>query len=155
MGKTSLSCAVLHHPDVVAKYESRFFVATHSATTQLELAELIGAYIGLKPGRDMTKPVVQYFAREQSCLLILDNLETSWEPIRSRSNVEEFLSRLTDIPHLALVITMRGAERPHRVGWTHPFLSPLKPISDDAARQTFMDIAGMPSNPQDLDKLFA
>ncbi|KAF8123377.1 hypothetical protein K438DRAFT_2163614, partial [Mycena galopus ATCC 62051] len=65
MGKTSLSCAVLHHPDVVAKYESRFFVATHSATTQLELAELIGAYIGLKPGRDMTKPVVQYFARER------------------------------------------------------------------------------------------
>ncbi|KAJ7910973.1 hypothetical protein B0H13DRAFT_1615081, partial [Mycena leptocephala] len=143
MGKTSLARAVLHHPDVVAKYESRLFVATHSATTGLSLQNSSGHI----------SPVVQYFARGRSCLLILDNLETSWEPTTSRSNVEEFLSRLIDIPHLALIITMRGAERPRRVGWTHPFLSPLKPFSDDAARQTFMEIVHESPNPQDLDKL--
>jgi hypothetical protein len=36
---------------------------------------------------------------------------------------------------------MRGAERPAKVRWTHPFLKPLKPLSDAAARQTFIDIA--------------
>lgn len=36
---------------------------------------------------------------------------------------------------------MRGAERPGKVHWTHPFLLPLKPLSDDAAQQTFIDIA--------------
>jgi hypothetical protein len=35
---------------------------------------------------------------------------------------------------------MRGAERPAKVHWTHPFLLPLQPLSDDAARQTFVEI---------------
>ncbi|KAJ6552206.1 hypothetical protein DFH09DRAFT_854386, partial [Mycena vulgaris] len=141
MGKTSLAKATLHHPDIVTKYQSRFFVATDSATSSIELAALIGTHIGLKPGKDLTKPVVHYFSSGPACLLILDNLETVWEPLESRSKVEEFLSVLTDIKHLALVITMRGAERPARVSWTHPFLPPLKPLPYDAARQTFIDIA--------------
>ncbi|KAJ7720488.1 hypothetical protein B0H14DRAFT_2642689 [Mycena olivaceomarginata] len=37
-------------------------------------------------------------------------------------------------------ITMRGAERPGKVHWTHPFLLPLQPLSDEAAQKTFMDI---------------
>jgi hypothetical protein len=36
---------------------------------------------------------------------------------------------------------MRGAERPGKVRWTHPFLLPLEPLSDKATRQTFLDIA--------------
>ncbi|KAJ7111435.1 hypothetical protein C8R44DRAFT_534732, partial [Mycena epipterygia] len=133
MGKTSLAKAALHHPNIVSKYE-RFFVAADSATTSIELAALIGLHIGLKPGKDLTKPVVHYFSTKGPCLLVLDNLETLWEPMESRGGVEEFLSSLTDI-------TMRGAERPAKVRWTHPFLQPLKPLSAIAARQTFVDIA--------------
>jgi hypothetical protein len=36
----------------------------------------------------------------------LDNLETVWEPIQCRSGVEEFLSLLTDIGHLALIVCL-------------------------------------------------
>jgi hypothetical protein len=35
---------------------------------------------------------------------------------------------------------MRGAERPAKVAWTHPFLPPLQSLPDEAARQTFIDI---------------
>jgi hypothetical protein len=35
---------------------------------------------------------------------------------------------------------MRGAERPAKVHWTHPFLLPLQPLSAEAAQQTFMEI---------------
>ncbi|KAJ7868541.1 P-loop containing nucleoside triphosphate hydrolase protein, partial [Mycena olivaceomarginata] len=140
MGKTSLAKAVLHHPDTSAKFEHRFFVSAESATTSIELAGLIGLHVGLNPGQDLTKPVVQYFSKKSMPLLILDNLETVWEPIQSRGGIEEFLSLLTDIEHLALIITMRGAERPGKVHWTHPFLMPLQPLSDEAAQQTFMDI---------------
>jgi hypothetical protein len=35
---------------------------------------------------------------------------------------------------------MRGAERPAKVAWTHPFLLPLQPLPDEAARQMFIDI---------------
>ncbi|KAJ7495104.1 P-loop containing nucleoside triphosphate hydrolase protein, partial [Mycena latifolia] len=140
IGKTSLAKAALHHPDISAKYETKLFVACDSATTSIELAALVGSDIGLKPGRDLTQPVVQHFAQGPPSLLVLDNLETPWEKIESRGGVEEFLSLLTDVKHLALIITMRGAERPAKVRWTHPLLQPLRPLSKEAARQTFIDI---------------
>lgn len=48
---------------------------------------------------------------------------------------------------------MRGAERPAKVHWTHPFLPPLSTLSDDAARQTFVDIAEDFYNSQDITQL--
>ncbi|KAJ7906647.1 hypothetical protein B0H13DRAFT_1463427, partial [Mycena leptocephala] len=86
-------------------------------------------------------------------LLILDNLETLWEPVESRGKIEEFLSLLTGVNHLALVITMRGAERPAKVAWTHPFLPLLKPLEQVAARQTFIDIADTRHDPNEVDKV--
>ncbi|KAJ7144304.1 hypothetical protein C8R44DRAFT_588564, partial [Mycena epipterygia] len=148
MGKTSLVKAALHHPDIVSKYQNRFFVAADSATTSIELAALIGLHIGLKPSKDLTQPVVHYFSNKGPSLLVLDNLETLWEPMESRGSVEEFLSSLTDI-------TMRGAERPAKVHWTRPFLQPLDPLSDEAARQTFVDIAEDFHNSEDITKLLS
>jgi hypothetical protein len=104
MGKTSLARAVLHHPNASAKFAHRFFVSAESATSTIELAALIGLHVGLNPCEDLTKPVVQYFSRKQPCLLILDNLETVWEPMQSRAGCEEFLSLLTDVKHLALIV---------------------------------------------------
>jgi CO dehydrogenase nickel-insertion accessory protein CooC1 len=104
MGKTALARAVLHHVQVVAKYENRFFVACDSATNSIELADRIGSHIGLNAGKDLTKEVVQFFSRGPSCLLILDNLETPWEPVKSRGGVEELLSLLADVRHIALMV---------------------------------------------------
>ncbi|KAJ6470408.1 hypothetical protein C8R45DRAFT_937325 [Mycena sanguinolenta] len=153
MGKTSLARAVLHNPETSAKFEERYFVSAEAATTSIELAALIGLHLGLDPAKDLTKPVIQYFSRKSSCLLILDNLETAWEPIQSRHEVEEFLSLLTEVKHLGLIITMRGAERPAKVQWTRPFLLPLQPLSDAAAQQTFLDITDNAHPNEDLDRL--
>ncbi|KAJ7855225.1 P-loop containing nucleoside triphosphate hydrolase protein, partial [Mycena leptocephala] len=153
MGKTSLARAVLHHPDTSRKFEHRFFVSAEPATSSTELAALIGLHLGLNPSQDLVRPVVQYFSRKPSCLLILDNLETAWEPIQSRGEIEEFLSLLTGVEHLALIITVRGTERPARVRWTRPFLLPLKPLSENAARQTFMDITDHVYPIKDIDQL--
>ncbi|KAJ7927342.1 P-loop containing nucleoside triphosphate hydrolase protein, partial [Mycena leptocephala] len=156
MGKTNLARTVLHHSEMIAKYEQhRHFVACDSAANKVELAGLIGAHLGLKPGRDLTQPVVQHFSTSPPSLLILDNLETLWEPTDSRKEIEEFLSQLTDVIHLALMITMRGAERPAKIQWTRPFLQPLKPMKQDAARQTFIDIADNTHNPEEVNKVLA
>ncbi|KAJ6535357.1 P-loop containing nucleoside triphosphate hydrolase protein, partial [Mycena vulgaris] len=155
MGKSSLAKAALHHPQTAGKYQNRFFVACDSAITSGYLMDLIGEHIGLKPGKDLTKPVTEYFASSPPCLLVLDNLETIWEPIESRRSVEELLSVLTDISHLALVITMRGAERPANVRWTHPFLQPLKPLSDYAAQQAFIDVAEDFHDTEDVRQLLS
>ncbi|KAJ6510901.1 P-loop containing nucleoside triphosphate hydrolase protein, partial [Mycena sanguinolenta] len=141
IGKTSLTRAALHHPSVASKYEHRLFVSCEAAMTAMDIAAAIGASLDLKPARNLTQPVIQALSAKVVSLLILDNLESSWESLTTRSGVEELLSLLTDIPGLALMVTIRGAEHPAKVRWTRPFLPPLKPLSDEAARQTFIDIA--------------
>ncbi|KAJ7794187.1 hypothetical protein B0H13DRAFT_1935294, partial [Mycena leptocephala] len=156
MGKSSLARAVIHHTEIIEKYnQHRFFVACDPAATQVELAALIGAHVGLEPGKDLTCPVIQYFSSSSDCLLILDNLETLWDPVESRGKIEEFLSLLTGVDDLALMVTMRGAERPAKVAWTHPFLPLLKPLEQVAARQTFIDIADNTHDPEQIDKVLS
>ncbi|KAF8216904.1 hypothetical protein K438DRAFT_1748052 [Mycena galopus ATCC 62051] len=50
-------------------------------------------------------------------------------------------------------ITMRGAERPAKVKWSHPFLLPLQPLSNDAARQTFIEITDSSNTIEEMDQL--
>ncbi|KAJ7474806.1 hypothetical protein FB451DRAFT_956244, partial [Mycena latifolia] len=143
----------VHHPQISEKYvQHSFFVACDVASSSVHLAALIGAHVGLKPGQNLTQPVVRYFSSSPPSLLVLDNLETVWEPRESRADVEKFLALLEDIENLAIIITMRGAERPANVWWTHPFLEPLKPLPQEAARKTFIDIVDDYAV-QDIDKI--
>ncbi|KAJ7017054.1 P-loop containing nucleoside triphosphate hydrolase protein, partial [Mycena alexandri] len=154
MGKTSLARIVVHHEEITTKYHgNRFFVTCDTASSKPELAGLIGTHLGMKPGKDLTQVVLQHFSSSPPTLLILDNIETAWEPVKSRSEVEEFLSLLTDIPSLALMITMRGAERPSKVQWTRPFLPPLPPLAQDAARKIFIDIADDKHSLEEMDQV--
>ncbi|KAJ7493484.1 P-loop containing nucleoside triphosphate hydrolase protein, partial [Mycena latifolia] len=153
MGKTSLARAALHHQEIWTRYDHQYFVACDSANNSIGIAALLSAHLGLKPGKDLTKPVCWYLSRRPSSLLILDNLETAWEPKETRGGVEELLSLLADIKHLALIITMRGAERPAKVRWTHPFMQPLKSLTNEAAWQTFVDIADDCHESEDIKRI--
>ncbi|KAJ7750745.1 P-loop containing nucleoside triphosphate hydrolase protein, partial [Mycena maculata] len=141
IGKTSLARKVLHHPEVLTKYSNRHFIPCNSSLTCTDLISNIASHLGLKNEGATSRSILQHFKCTGPSLLILDNLETTWEPMLSRQGVENFLSILADIPQLALVITLRGAQRPEKIKWTRPFLQPLTPLSNSAALQMFMDIA--------------
>ncbi|KAJ7707044.1 P-loop containing nucleoside triphosphate hydrolase protein, partial [Mycena metata] len=156
MGKTSLASAVQHDEEVTIKYQgNRFFVACDTAASKVELAGLIGTHLRMKPGGDLTQAVLHYLSEGPPTLLVLDNLETVWEPVESRKEIEEFLSLLTDIASPALIITMRGTERPSKVQWTHPFLLPLQPLSQEAAQRMFLDIADDQHLMEEVDQLLS
>ncbi|KAJ7897533.1 hypothetical protein B0H14DRAFT_2557537 [Mycena olivaceomarginata] len=110
-------------------------------------------------GRDseldnLVKILSQKSARLQFWGPVVWGKQVSQEPLCiMKMGVEELLSWLTEIPHLAVMITMRGAERPASVCWTKPFLPPLQPLSDDAARQTFFDIADEFHESKHLDQV--
>ncbi|KAJ7452939.1 hypothetical protein FB451DRAFT_676643 [Mycena latifolia] len=144
MGKTTLAMAALHHAATVEKYNFRHFISSESANTSVELVSIIGAHLGLEPSRQLSKAIVRHFEASGPSLLVLDNLETPWEATESRGGVEEYLSSLADVPSLALLITMRGTERPAKVKWTRPFLPPLEPLTPSASRQIFAEIADGP-----------
>ncbi|KAJ7286809.1 P-loop containing nucleoside triphosphate hydrolase protein [Mycena rebaudengoi] len=141
IGKTSLATAALHDSRIEAKYSQCYFVPCHSSSTCTQLVSAVADHIGVEKGSNLAQKIVHYLNHSPPSLLVLDNLETPWESISSQSEVEEFLSLLTDVAHLGLMITMRGAERPAKVKWTRPFLPPLDPLSTSAALQTFIDVA--------------
>jgi hypothetical protein len=101
----------LHHTEITARYsQNQFFVACGSAATKLELVNMIGAHLGLKPSKDLTQAVLQHFSNNPPSLLILDELETLWEPVSSRGNIEELLSLLTGVKDLAMMVSEMGFE---------------------------------------------
>ncbi|KAJ7734825.1 hypothetical protein B0H16DRAFT_1327403 [Mycena metata] len=154
MGKTSLARTVMHHQEVTTKYQgNRFFIVCDTVSNKAELAGLIGAHLGMKPAKDLTQAILWHFSNALPSLLILDNLETPWEPLESRKEIEELLSLLADIASLALLVTMRGAERPSKVQWTRPFLLPLGPLPQKAAQRMFIDIADDRHSMEEVDQV--
>ncbi|KAF7332723.1 hypothetical protein MKEN_00155700 [Mycena kentingensis (nom. inval.)] len=146
IGKTSLAKELLHAEPIQRQFgtQARFFVSCEAATRRSELAGLVAAQIGLldRPQQeDATSAVMQHLRELPGTLLVLDNFETIWEAEQTRGEAEEFLALLTEVEHLALIVTMRGAERPAQVQWTRPFFAPLKPLSVDAARELFYSVA--------------
>ncbi|KAJ6470510.1 hypothetical protein C8R45DRAFT_937418 [Mycena sanguinolenta] len=75
-----------------------------------------------------------------------NNLETVWEPFQSWAAVEEFLSLLTEIQHLGLISSLPKFNGPI-------LLSPLQPLSDEAAQQTFLGITDNAYAIEDLNQL--
>lgn len=107
MGKTSLANAVIHHVEISTRYAQYRYLVTCDATgitTQADLAGRIGHHLGMKAGKDLTRFVTEHFSNNPPSLLVLDNFEAVWEPLESRRSIEEFLSLLTDIDHLALIV---------------------------------------------------
>ncbi|KAJ7445327.1 hypothetical protein FB451DRAFT_1376213, partial [Mycena latifolia] len=137
VGKTSLSLALLHDPQITRAFSERYFVSYLLVT--------MAAYLDIPPDNQLRQSILRRLSGGEPCMLVLDNLDTAWENIQaSRKEIEDFLGLLTDIPHVALVVTMRGLERPGGIRWTRPFLPPLEPLDDAAARQIYLDIAGDP-----------
>ncbi|KAJ6527116.1 hypothetical protein B0H19DRAFT_1275427 [Mycena capillaripes] len=155
MGKTTLAMAGLHHPAMIDKYRTRHFISCESANSAVDLVTNIGLHLGLEPSAQLSKIIIAHFKLCEPCLLVLDNFETPWESLESRGQVEELISLLAEIPSLALLITMRGAERPGKVKWNRPFLPPLDLLSLSASRQIFVDVADAPGAGEEaaLDEL--
>jgi hypothetical protein len=104
MGKTTLAMAALHDPKVAAKYQACYFVSCESAHTTDSLVAIIASNLGIETTGRMAKNLVHHLSVGPPCLVILDNFETPWEPVEGRAKVEEFLSLLTDVPHVALLV---------------------------------------------------
>jgi hypothetical protein len=106
MGKTTLGLAALHHLEVEKQYPQRHFVSCESATSSEELISILGLYLQIPRSTGMSREIYGHFLEGGPAILMLDNMETPWEPLATRTQVEEFLSLLADVPQLALLVTI-------------------------------------------------
>ncbi|KAI0054521.1 TPR-like protein [Artomyces pyxidatus] len=146
IGKTALSLATLHHPLVQAKFKDLIYfvqceACLSAAALLVEIAQTLK--IQLDQSVHLDQKVISMLSLYPACLICLDNFETCWDvELEEKRNIEALLARITALPNVTLLLTMRGAERPAETAWTQPWLSPLAPFDAAAAKQTFTEISG-------------
>ena len=138
IGKSTLTLAALHDEHVAAHYGARrYFIRCDGVKSRLELVAALALACGLTPSPNIEPAVLVELAKAPTVLAI-DNAETPWEA--DTPAVEEFLALLADIPGLALIASVRGAQHPMGVSW-HESLEPTR-LKLPAARDAFLAIAG-------------
>jgi hypothetical protein len=131
IGKTSLTQAIGNHPDVICRFgeNNRWFVPLDAVTSAAALQDAIARSVGGDPSRGFDATLA--LLRRQPGLLVLDNIETPWDPKNERRATEEILATLTDIPGLTLLASFRGGDRVGGPAWAlvHP-VAHLDPPDD-------------------------
>ncbi|KAF7978271.1 hypothetical protein HWV62_1110 [Athelia sp. TMB] len=141
LGKTSAALHILHHVDVIKKYDKRtFFVACDGVTTVNALALRI-LQIMQAPAPANENPVDALRAAlsvSSQTLLLLDNFESIWDAHRDHTAIRGLLETISSVTATSLMITMRAANPPPGVQWT--WRSTLSTLSPEAARDVFLAI---------------
>ncbi|MES2988710.1 MAG: tetratricopeptide repeat protein [Pseudomonadota bacterium] len=137
-GKTELTKAAAWHPDVFARFHNRrWFVALETARTALAMQDAVVRAIGTEPTKGFEAALTRL--GDDPALVILDNLETPWEPAEERPLVLETLAALANVNGVALLASIRGSEWVGGAQWTSHRLSPL---DERAATELFATICG-------------
>jgi SpoVK/Ycf46/Vps4 family AAA+-type ATPase len=144
-GKTTLAHAVLT-VDVIREHfgDARYFVPCESVTSSGSLLTELGKTLGVvNSGSDALWSRILATLTSKDSIICFDNFESPWDQhVETKHSVEELLSRVTELHHVTVLITMRGAERPTQTQWTQPFLRPIKTLDHGAAKEIWQAIAG-------------
>jgi predicted ATPase len=109
MGKTSTALHVLHHGDLVGRYETRrYFVGCDAVTSADTLAALILQTLRVPSAREENILTVlhQVLLVAPPTLLLLDNFESVWHSNHSRAGVRDLLSKIGSAKDISLIVTM-------------------------------------------------
>ena len=117
MGKTSISLAIVESPLVQAKYpeERRVWVPCVEAISASLLLQVLYTSLRVKRQTESTMDDILYElkASKEPILLLLDNFETPWNTTDgSKKQVDNVLHKLNKLPHVSILITMRGSRPP-------------------------------------------
>ena len=138
IGKSTVCLAALHDPRIARTYgERRYFVRLDGATSADAMVAEIAKAMAIPLGPDLPQRVMAELGRAPT-VLALDNAETPWEG--DLAATEEMFGRLSGVPGLAFVATLRGQQRPGGVSWRGRIDVP--PLPDDSSRDLFLEIAG-------------
>lgn len=137
-GKSTITLAALHNPKVVEQFgKRRWFVRCDGATNRDSLIGAIARSV-CPDAVPPLEPKIFNVLEDFPAVLALDNFETPWE--RETTEVEELLSELSAIPGLALVVALRGEQRPFGLSWREAVHA--VPLDPESSRNAFLAVAG-------------
>lgn len=137
MGKTCVALAAMEDSSIIQKFpkSNRFWVPCVEATSADSLIHIL--YSSLRITRDTKVPMddilSELSATDDPRLILFDNFETS----SHIPDVIRILVQLAALPHVAILITMRGTAPTHEVKWE---IKDLPPVDIDACCSIFTTI---------------
>ncbi|PPQ92009.1 hypothetical protein CVT25_004866 [Psilocybe cyanescens] len=144
MGKTRLALAVIHNPTVQQVFgEYRFWVPCIKAASPDLLRRTLYTQLSITAQSydSLDSLIDELKLTEDRRLVLLDNFETSWysrEAPDDQAQINDILSRLADLPHVALMATMTSSFPPDSpIQWKQ---HKLPALDVSAARQVFVGI---------------
>jgi len=138
IGKSTICLEALHEERVVERFGARrFFVRCDGAKSAEDLLGAIAASLGTEFAPGLIGNVAQALG-EAPAAVALDNLETPWEA--DTRPTEAVLSAIANIPGVALLVSLRGANRPGGVVWREAI--GVRPLEGEDPRELFLGIAG-------------
>jgi tetratricopeptide (TPR) repeat protein len=143
-GKTTLARAVLTVKQIKDHFgDARYFVPCESVTSSGALLTELGKTLGvLEGGADALWSRISAVLTCKDSIICFDNFESPWDQhVETKQSVEELLSRVTELPCVTVLITMRGAQQPAQTHWTQPFLKPLETLGPESAKEIWKAIA--------------
>lgn len=141
IGKTSLTRAVGNHEAIVERFggTNRWFVELDTAPTAASMEDAIARAIGCDPAKGFNAALRELAQRPG--LVVLDNLETPWDPLGERLKTEACIAALTAIPGVAVLASFRGGRQSFRtVKWT--LVHHLERLHPPFDRELFQQTAG-------------
>jgi hypothetical protein len=150
MGKTSVARVVTSHPDVIgiSGGNRHWIPCDQAATIPLFLEALSRSFAVQRRTDNRLSHILSYLrAHAISRFIVLDNLETIWDPDSSHNGCEAIFQQLCSIPDTTLIVTMRGTTRPAGIRWNTLPVIKLLPL--EAARLTLEDISAFVDDPLD------
>lgn len=137
-GKTTITLAALHDRQVADRFgKRRWFVRCDGATSRDSLVSAL-ARVLCPEAIPPLEPKIFLELEDAPAVLALDNFETPWE--HDTAAVEELLADLAAIPGLALVVALRGEQRPYGLDWREVIHA--GPLDPESARTAFLAVAG-------------
>ena len=143
IGKTSVALAIFHSTDLdgCIPRARRFFIPCQSVTTTSTFLSAIASSLDVNntPGNALKLVISKLKAENIPLMLILDNAESFWFNHGIQPRARTILRHICSIHTVALLLTIRGTERPDVTVWDPlPLLGPLTLLH---ARNAFLQIA--------------
>ncbi|KAF7978287.1 hypothetical protein HWV62_1142, partial [Athelia sp. TMB] len=143
LGKTSAALHVLHHADVIRKYDGRtFFVACDGVTTvdalTLRILQIMQASIPAN-----TNPIDALRSAlhvSSQTLLLLDNFESIWDAQQDHAAIRSLLEMIESAITASFIITMRADSPPAMSAFQWSWSQTILPLSLESARKLFLTI---------------
>ena len=140
MGKTSTALAVMADSEMKKHFPGRhqIWVPCVKATSLSLFLDTLYSSLGTtqNSGDTLNDILFEINSSSEPLVLLLDNLETPWNVVRSET--ERILYEIDRIAHVTLFVTMRASTAPCNGDEWQSFR--IEEVNEEAARQIYLDI---------------